>query len=54
MVVASLGVVVTSYVIFVFIKFRDTPVVRASGQSVTSQANPDKPQVLEPRFRSHP
>ena len=31
MVVASIGVLITSYVIFVFIKFRDTPVVRASG-----------------------
>ena len=32
MVAASIGVLITSYVIFVFIKFRDTPVVRASGK----------------------
>ncbi len=31
MIVASLGIIATSYVIHVFIKFRETPVVKASG-----------------------
>ena len=32
---AGLGGIVTSYIIFVFVKFRDTPVVRASGRELS-------------------
>ena len=35
MIAASAGVVVTLYVIFVFIKFRETPVVKASGRELS-------------------
>ncbi len=37
MVVASIGIIVTSYIIYVFIKFRDTAVVRASGKEIFSK-----------------
>ena len=35
MVIAALGAITTSYVIYVFIKFRDTPVVKASGRELS-------------------
>ena len=35
MIIAAIGFVVTSYVIYVFIKFRETPVVKASGRELS-------------------
>ena len=35
MIVAAIGIIVTSYVIHVFIKFRETPVVKASGRELS-------------------